>query len=128
MLVAGPFGFAGLVAGGFLAVYFYQRRTGQIVTIVNGARLGWISGIFTFAMITVLFTFLVVALSQPEMVSQLLDQMTKRTSVSQEDAKRLIDTLRSPSGILTAITFLFLSSTLLPAFGGAVGAKLLSRS
>jgi len=115
------------VVGGFVAVYLYRRRTGQILTVLNGARLGWISGIFAFAITTVLLTFAVLALSQPEIASQILEQTTKRYSVSQEDAKRALDLLRSPSGILGALSLTFLSSTLLPAFGGAVGAKLLNR-
>ena len=39
-----------LVAGGFLSVLAYRRRTGQRLSWLHGAHLGWICGIFGFAM------------------------------------------------------------------------------
>jgi hypothetical protein len=55
----------GMVAAGFFAVFLYRRRTGQRLTILHGAHLGWISGMFGFAIAAVLLTVLVVLLSNP---------------------------------------------------------------
>src|SRR3984957_8547658 len=44
------------VAAGFLAVFLYSRRTGQTLSIRNGARMGWITGIFSFTAVTIFFT------------------------------------------------------------------------
>ena len=38
------------VAAGFLAVYLYSRRTGQMLSLRSGARMGWITGIFSFTL------------------------------------------------------------------------------
>ena len=66
-LVPLPFPFLRLlvafVAGGFFAVFLYSRRTGQMLSIGSGARMGWITGIFSFTMLSVLFTFAMVAIS-----------------------------------------------------------------
>src|SRR5690349_8842515 len=45
-----------LPAAGFLSVYLFSRRTGQLLTLRAGARMGWITGILSFVIIMVLFT------------------------------------------------------------------------
>ena len=45
-----------LPAAGFLSVYLFSRRTGQLLSLRAGARMGWITGILSFVIITVLFT------------------------------------------------------------------------
>ena len=65
----------GLVAAGFLAVYLYQRRTGERLSVVHGAHLGWISGIFGFAITSVLISVFVVALSNPAFLDAMREQL-----------------------------------------------------
>jgi zinc-ribbon domain len=125
--IAGPLTMVLPVAGGFFAVYLYRRRTGQKVTVLAGARLGWISGIIVFAILTVLLTVMVLMLSQPDVLQSMRDQMAKMSSVSQEELTRSIDSLRTPSGLAVALLNAFLTYTLLTALGGAVGAKFLNR-
>ena len=125
--VAGPLALAVPVAGGFFAVFLYRRRTGQKVTVLAGARLGWISGIIVFAIVTVVLTLVMVMLSQPDFVQSMRDQMAKMSSVSQDELTKRIDLLRTPSGLALGLLDTFLSYTLLTALGGAVGAKILSR-
>jgi hypothetical protein len=124
---AGPLALAVPVAGGFFAVYLYRRRTGQRISVLAGARLGWISGIIVFAILTMLLTLMVVMLSQPDLVQQMRDQMAKMSSISQEEVTRRIELLRTPSSLALALLDAFLSYTLLTALGGAVGAKFLNR-
>jgi len=66
-LVPLPFPFLRLliafVAGGFFAVFLYSRRTGQTLSIGGGARMGWITGIFSFTMLSVLFAVVMVKIS-----------------------------------------------------------------
>ena len=118
--------FVWLTAAGFLAVFLYRRRTGQRLSVINGARLGWISGIFGFLIVTVLFTIIVVALSEPSVVASLREQFKSR-GVPQVKTDQFIELVRSPSGITAMLGSAFLLFTVLPAFGGAVGAKLLDR-
>jgi hypothetical protein len=113
-----------LVAGGFLAVLAYRRRTGQRLSWLHGAHLGWICGIFGFAIIAAIMTAVMVALSDPSVLSAVREQ----TKMSPQQEKVMIDMIHSgPSGILTILLGTFLWFTILPAFGGALGAKLLDR-
>ena len=125
--VAGPLALAVPVAGGFFAVYLYRRRTGQRVTVLAGARLGWISGIIVFAIVTVVLAAVMLLLSQPDFVQSMRDQMAKMSTISQDELTKRIELLRTPSGLALGLLDTFLSYTLLTALGGAVGAKILSR-
>ena len=108
-------------------MYLYRRRTGQSITVLAGARLGWISGIIVFSILTLLLTVTVLVLSQPDLVQNMREQMAKMSSLSQEEITRNMDLLRTPSGLAVALLNAFLTYTLLTALGGAVGAKFLSR-
>ncbi len=125
--VAGPLALAVPVVGGFFAVYLYRRRTGEKITVLAGARLGWISGIIVFAIVTVVLTLVMLMLSQPDFVQSMRDQMAKMSSISQDELTKRIELLRTPSGLALGLLDTFLSYTLLTALGGAVGAKVLSR-
>ena len=125
--VLGPLGLIALAAAGFFAVYLYRRRTGAILSVANGARLGWLSGIFIFTIAIIVFTIQMVALSPSQMMRDLHEQMTKNYSASEAQINQVIAFLGSPSGIGTIVLFSFFMITLLPALGGAVGAKLLNR-
>jgi len=52
------------IASGAFAVHLYKRKTGQRLSMANGAHLGWISGIFGFLLglvvLGVLIQFVVV--------------------------------------------------------------------
>jgi hypothetical protein len=118
--------FVWLAAAGFLAVFLYRRSTGQRLSVMNGARLGWISGIFGFVIVTILLTLFVIALSEPSVVTALREQIKTR-GIPEANLDQVIQALHSPSGITQAVGMFFLLFTILPAFGGAVGAKLLDR-
>ena len=115
-----------LAAAGFLAVFLYRRRTGQKLSVMNGARLGWISGIFGFVIVTIILTMFVIALSEPSVVTALREQIKTR-GIPEANLDQMIEALHSPSGITSVLGMFFLLFTVLPAFGGAVGAKLLDR-
>ncbi len=118
--------FVWLAAAGFLAVFLYRRSTGQRLSVMNGARLGWISGIFGFVIVTIILTMFVIALSEPSVVATLREQIKTR-GIPQANLDQTIEALHSPSGITSVLGLFFLLFTILPAFGGAVGAKLLDR-
>jgi hypothetical protein len=125
--VLGTLGLIALAFGGFFAVYLYRRRTGAILSVANGARLGGLSGIFIFTIAIIVFTIQMVALSPSRMMTDLHEQMAKNYSVSEAQINQVITFLASPSGIGTIVLFSFFMITLLPALGGAVGAKFLNR-
>ena len=109
------------VAAGFLAVYVYKRRTGQAVTVRAGARLGWMTGIFSFAIATVLVAGTMLSLST---FRQQL--MGKDPNVDQ--VIRMMDDRGAMVGMLLfVLLILFVLYTLLPMLGGALCAKVLEK-
>jgi len=48
---------------GFFAVYRYCRSTGHSLSIRSGARMGWITGIFSFGIVAVFITFIMAVAS-----------------------------------------------------------------
>src|SRR5258706_15554813 len=91
LCLALPFGFVvWLPSAGFISVYLFSRRTGQSLSVRNGARMGWIAGILSFVIATVLLTLFAVALANtPGGIEQLRDQLSAR-SVSSEDMERAL--------------------------------------
>jgi hypothetical protein len=114
------------VATGVLAVFLYRRATGQRLTPLNGAHLGWICGIFGFVIVVIMLTMIAVALSEPSAVSAMHDQL-KDQGISEADVTQLLNVLHSPAGIAGGLLMFFLLFTILPVFGGMIGAKLLDR-
>jgi len=128
LIMGGPIFLVTSILGGAFAVFLYSRRTGETLSVINGARLGWISGLFGFLVLSVLVLLVVMQISQPEVATALREQMKKSpVPVSETDVNQMIDFMRSPPGVPAILIFLFLLSTVLPAFGGAVGAKLFRR-
>lgn len=120
------FVFLWLAASGFFAVYLYRRRTGQRLSVASGAHLGWICGLFGFAVVMLALAATAIMLSDPTLVSAMRDQLHSH-GLSEANADQMISVFRSPSGILAALAVSFVLFSALPAFGGALGAKLLDR-
>jgi hypothetical protein len=116
------------VAAGFLAVYLYMRRTGQRLTLRGGARMGWMTGIFSFTIFTVQLTASVLASSSEGGFAGVLKQ-----NLPPNDAhtSQLLQLIEDPSALvflmLMVLAFLFVFLTILPTLGGLLGAKLLAR-
>ena len=110
-------------AGGFFAVYLYRRRTGQRLSVMSGAHLGWICGLFGFIMAIIGLAF---SYSDPATLSRIRQQM-QSSGFTETNVTQVLGFLSSPAGVLAIIVSLFVMFTLLPAFGGALGAKLLDR-
>jgi energy-coupling factor transporter transmembrane protein EcfT len=116
-----------LISAGFVCVYVYQRRTGQILTVGNGARIGWITGLFSFVIFTVLFTLSFVAQVRS---GQLLKNL-EDVPFLQGSAEQLRELFSNPVylafNMLLSLAVLFVLFTTLSIAGGALGAKLLGR-
>jgi hypothetical protein len=115
-----------LVAGGFFAVYLYERRTGQRLSVRSGAHLGWICGVFGFVVVTMALAATAVMLSDPSVATAMREQL-RTHGIPAANAEQMINFFHTPAGISSALFVSFVLFTVLPAFGGAVGAKLLDR-
>jgi hypothetical protein len=116
------------LAAGFLAVFAYTRRTGQMLSIRSGARMGWITGIFSFTFVTILFTAAMVAISNEGGLMKFF-----RSQLPPNDARteKLAQALSDPAGLAGMLVFsviiMFIILTVLPVLGGALGAKVLAK-
>lgn len=126
LAVPQEFAFVWLAASGFFAVYLYRRRTGQRLSMASGAHLGWICGLFGFIVVTLALAATAAMLSDPALVTAMREQLHSH-GLSDANADQMIQVFRSPSGILAAVAVSFVLFSALPAFGGAIGAKLLDR-
>lgn len=124
--------FGSFLLAGFLAVYLYRRATGQNVTAGNGAKIGWITGIFSFTIFTLFSTCNVLLVSYEGGMSKMLAQLRSQMSAQGADADMLLRLIDQPMGLaaflLGSLIFLFVCLTLLPTLGGALGAKLFTRA
>jgi hypothetical protein len=116
------------IAAGFVAVYLYMRRTGQRLSLRSGARMGWMTGVFSFTIFTVQLTASVLASSSEGGFAGVLKQQ-----LPPNDARtsQLLQLIADPSTLvllmLMVLVFLFVFLTILPTLGGLLGAKLLAR-
>jgi len=124
--VAFPLGPLWLIAAGFWAVFLYRRRTGERLSPMNGAHLGWICGVFGFVIVAIMMTVLAMALSDASAVEAVREQW-QHYGKSEAELNQLLTAFRNPVNLLIAMPVFFLLFTILPAFGGALGAKLLDR-
>jgi hypothetical protein len=110
--------------GGWFAVWSWTRRTRQQVSMQDGARLGWIAGVFTFLFFAGLMTVLLVAAMTPGAIDEI-----RRQAPNDASAKAFIDFLQNPGAgqLLAVLIGLFIFFTALPTLGGALSARLLNR-
>jgi hypothetical protein len=113
------------MGAGFFAVFLYRRRTGALLNMESGVRMGWMTGILMFGMMALLLT-----------LSMLIFQAAGGIGAVQAELKnsvdpRMIDALKqlqSGPGVARLLIQLFVFMTLLSMAGGALGAKVGGRS
>lgn len=109
-----------LCAAGFAATRLYNQKAKQPLNTAAGARLGWMTGLWLFLAVAVMFAIAAVVVSNAQGWEQIkaiwaqVPQASKLVSMSQHEflMQLLID-----------LPFFFLLFTLLPGLGGILGAK-----
>jgi hypothetical protein len=110
---------------GFLAVFLYRRRTGQVLNLESGVRMGWITGLMIFGMMVLILGFFGVSVQaiggvaafQAESKGMMDPRMAESLSV-------FLKMLSSPSELAMVLVQFFVFTTLLSMAGGALGVKL----
>jgi hypothetical protein len=115
------------LAGGFFAVFLYSRRSGQALSIRGGARMGWITGVFSFTMISVVFAFAMVEISNQGGLAKFVQSQLPANDARAEFAQTLNDPAMLGVLMLLSLGMLFVVLTALPVIGGALGAKVLEK-
>jgi hypothetical protein len=113
------------LGAGYFAVFFYRRRTGHLLNLGAGLRMGWITGVMMFAIVAVLFTAFVIVFNVSGGIEMLQSQFRNASDPKVQEA---LQTLRSGSGVVIFLMQLFLFITCLSMIGGALGAKLMGRA
>jgi hypothetical protein len=120
------------LAAGFFAVFFYRRKTGRLLNVSAGMRMGWLTGLFSFAMFVLVFTLeeLPAALSG-QLAANIQEQVRNLPALDPSIAQQVGRMLNTGSGIAEYLLFsmmgLFLFITCFSIAGGALGAKLVGR-
>lgn len=113
---------------GAASAWLYRRRTGQLLSVNGGLRMGWITGLIGSAITAVIFTLSVVPLARNGGIATLYQEQLRKMSMPDNNVQEALRILQSPSGlaafIIVALLFFFVFITLLSSAGGALGAKL----
>jgi hypothetical protein len=113
------------LGAGYFAVFFYRRRTGHLLNLGAGLRMGWITGVMMFAIVAVLFTAFAIVFNVSGGIEMLQSQFRNASDPKVQEA---LQTLRSGSGVAVFLMQLFLFITCLSMVGGALGSKLAGRA
>ena len=109
-------------AAGFAAPFAYNRRTGSPMSIREGARMGWIVGVFA-CVISGTLSLTGMLFSQRSLSDVMREQMSSR-SLSDSEMEIVMSVLRSPAGLLMIFALSCAFLLLLCTAGGALGAKI----
>ena len=110
---------------GFIAVFLYRRRTGYLLTVRAGVQMGWITGVMSFAITTVLFTATILPTALSGGVGAMFQQQFKNaTDPNVQEALRMFESGPGLAFLLVVTLFLlFVFICALSMAGGAIGAK-----
>jgi hypothetical protein len=118
--------FLNWVFGGFFAVFFYRRRTGFLLNLGAGMRMGWITGVLAFLLYTIPF-----AIQIPQMGALLEERLKSMPSQDPVLVHQMMQFFQSGAGFAVAVVFslmaMFLIITFLSMAGGALAAKVVGR-
>jgi hypothetical protein len=114
------------LGAGYFSVWIYKRRTGQRLNVRGGARMGWITGVISCALLTLLFGFFMLAIRQMGSLDAIKDGL-KDFAFQQGSVDEAIKMLQDPSRMLRSLIATFVMLTLTCTAGGALGAKLLGK-
>jgi uncharacterized membrane protein (DUF485 family) len=112
------------LAAGFFSVLLYRRRTGYLLNLESGVRLGWITGVLMFVIVMVLLTVSLALVNAAGGFAALPPEVKNALDPKFQEAMKA---LQSGPAIAELLVMLFTFITLLSMAGGALGAKLTGR-
>jgi hypothetical protein len=112
------------LAAGYFAAFFYRRRTGSVLNVLVGVRMGWITGVLMFALTTLVLTALVLMVNASGGIEVVQLQFK---NMADPRVQEMFKILRSRSDLAMLMAQLFIFTTCLSMAGGALAAKLVGR-
>ncbi len=120
-----------LFGAGLLAALWYGRRSAGLPTVHAGMRMGWITGLFSFMIFTVLFTTSFVATVRSGAFERLTREQLENLPFARGNVDAALQMLSTPAGIalnlVVSLAVMFVIFTAFAVLGGAAGAKLAAR-
>lgn len=120
-----------LLGGGFLAVIVYSRRTGQLLSVAAGARLGWITGVVFYVIWILFFTVTILVLQEQGGLLEAYRKQLEESNAPADTIRQITEIMQSPelfgAVMLLMLVMVFVAFTLPMIVGGAVAAKALER-
>jgi hypothetical protein len=120
-----------LAASAFLCVWLYMRRAGESLTVRAGARMGWIMGLFSFVILTVVVTIGFVGVVNSGEFQKMMNEQFSNMALPETATARMTEMMQSPGvlaiTLLLSLFILFVISIAFSVAGGALGAKLLHK-
>ena len=120
----------GIVLTGSLAVYFYRREIGFVLSAALAARVGGAAGVVTFAINAILLTLRIFVFHGQQEYIDFLTQVAHSAGVNAADAdfQSILHSLLTPSGLATSLFFWMILSVVLASAGGALASIFLRPS
>jgi hypothetical protein len=119
------------VAGGFFAAYLYSRRTGRLLSVAAGARIGWLTGIFSFLINMVVITLSMIAIAGQGGFAAFYQKQSGALGLPQEAMTQATELMKNPTVLILIVGFAllvqFFTYVILTSLGGALGAKVLEK-
>jgi len=123
--------FLNWIAAGFFAVFFYRRKTGSLLDVGAGVRMGWITGLLMFGLSAVVFAAQQVPAALSGHLGAAFEAQLKTLPSQDPMVQQMSRFLQSGPGIfavlLLTLVALFLFITGFSMAGGALGAKMVGR-
>jgi hypothetical protein len=126
-LVAMFFSFLPIVnwlAAGFFAVFFYRRKTHNLLNVGAGLHLGWITGLVMFTLWGVL---LMAEGLSGKLTGVVQEQIKNLPAANDPYLQQMAQFMASGPGLLIVLAIGFVFITSLSMAGGALGAKTFGR-
>ena len=123
--------FLNWLAAGFFAVFFYRRKTGSLLNVGAGVRMGWITGILMFGLSAIVFAAQQLPAALSGRLDSRLQEQLKHLASQDPVSQQMMQFFQTEPGIMLLLLFslaaLFLFTTGLSMAGGALGAKIVGR-
>jgi len=121
--------FLNWLAAGFFAVFFYRRKTGLLVNVGAGVRMGWITGLLAFGLAAIMSLAIQLPAALSGQLAKTYQQAMKNFPFQDPAAVQQVSKfMATPPGAaaILALTLasLFVFTTFLSMAGGALAAKL----
>lgn len=114
------------LGAGYFSVWIYKRRTGQCLTVRGGAHMGWITGVLSCTLLSILFAFFMAAIERVGGLGAIKGQL-RDLAIDQRTLDEAVKRLQNPAEVLLSLAVTFLMMMVFCTAGGALGAKILSK-